>query len=685
MVRLCGKSLLYLPPEYAPCALILPTCLRATAHFLTQHLETRGIFRIPGSIRIVNTLYDYYCFAESETANITDTVRCTTLPMHINTSVHDVASTFKRLLSVLPGGILGSLSLFDALIAIHSQLRGDPEFPRTKQTRVRARLIALAIGTVKSNFQRDLICAVFGLLSLVGRVAEVAPREDTNGRPLPTGDLMGYSALGIVFGPLLLGDLLDQYTMKLATPDSGLLVLPLTPPKLRKDHFKSRNIDKKTIGPPTVNKILVANNITEMLITNWRDVVRQMKALGIQQRNDLPSSSQLRAGSLRQSSSEPFILRKLQSREDRATEENPINHNQREESPELENPTQGIRRQRPRKRISSTSNRLSTRASLKLLSPTTEENFVDEDAHYVRQALPKSPQARHESPGQRLSSNSLRSHPGSISDGSFLEADQRYLQNPARTPKQSKVGGLSRNSPKEARAQGGQESSLADSPRISVDQVPPRCSSKSRSEGGYLDSPCPAGSFAVARNIRDTLPIKERGPSEPRVTQRSRKSETVGAESVSWVSLVRGRPESIGGSPTADTPTHSQRQTYHQAPDSAMTPAKKGDFNLDRRPPPRELRHLNDVHSRCTPSRPKIRTEPLIQICSMKNIQSIENTNQVGTSPHGEHGSEFGSREPSRNSISITPTNFYASSRVLQSPPSPDNPNQPSPPPAHEA
>lgn len=38
LVRLCGKSFLYLPPEYAPGSLILPTCFRATA----QHLVHSG-------------------------------------------------------------------------------------------------------------------------------------------------------------------------------------------------------------------------------------------------------------------------------------------------------------------------------------------------------------------------------------------------------------------------------------------------------------------------------------------------------------------------------------------------------------------------------------------------------------------------------------------------------------------
>ncbi|KAJ4413645.1 hypothetical protein N0V82_008423 [Gnomoniopsis sp. IMI 355080] len=244
--------------------------------------ETRGVFRIPGSIRVVNELYEFYCAGPS--ADVASTVRSPNLPVHINAGIHDIASCFKKFLSGLPGGILGSLSLFDAMIAINSQLYGDPEFSRTKQSKIRARLIALAIGTLRSQFRRELICAVFGLLCLLGRAAETAPREDECGRPLPTSDLMGYNALGIVFGPLLVGDMLGSYAVKLADPSSGLFIVPRSPSsssKSQKGKKKAKEATEDPGQPPflDVDKIHVANNITEMLITNWRDVVRQMRSL----------------------------------------------------------------------------------------------------------------------------------------------------------------------------------------------------------------------------------------------------------------------------------------------------------------------------------------------------------------------------------------------------------------------
>ena len=274
------------------------------------------MFRIPGSVRIVNALYNHYC-ADGDVDEISSTICSPNLPTHVKAGTHDVASTFKRLLSGLPEGILGSLSLFDALVSIQSQLDGEAEFLKTKQTKIRARLIALAIGTVTSQLRRDLICAVFGLLCLIGRAAETTPREDEHGRPLPTSDLMGYSALGIVFGPLLLGDLLNSYEIKAAnaTP-SGPALFPATPPNTRKERRRSRTSEDAAHSPAlAVDKIYMANSITEMLVTHWREVVRHMRSLGalkggregLQRRNGLrPSVTEAFTLRMPRSSSSPF-------------------------------------------------------------------------------------------------------------------------------------------------------------------------------------------------------------------------------------------------------------------------------------------------------------------------------------------------------------------------------------------
>ncbi|KAK4453636.1 hypothetical protein QBC34DRAFT_189868 [Podospora aff. communis PSN243] len=392
LVRLCGKSMLYLPSEYAPSSLILPTCFRATAQYLVQHATgTRGVFRIPGSVRVVNALYDYYC-ADGDADEISSTTRCPNLPTHIKAGTHDVASVFKRFLSGLPGGILGSLVVFDALVAIHSQLKGDPEFTRTRMTKLRARLIALAVGSIKSQYRRELICAVFGLLCLIGRTAETAPREDEQGRPLPTADLMGYNALGIVFGPLLTGDLINAYTMRIANPPMGLALFHVTPPQARREKRKSKMPEEDDSRMTSVDNIHVANSITEMLITHWREVVKQMRSLGSLKLNDFPDGPRgggIQEPGLRPSASESFVMRKPAEWSctrplsvPRDMSESPIppsptpearQSSSRPGNPDISRPSLVVQRARPKGARSLSNSRGGTKPPVQFLSPTAEE------------------------------------------------------------------------------------------------------------------------------------------------------------------------------------------------------------------------------------------------------------------------------------------------------------------------
>lgn len=339
---------------------------------------------------------------------IADTVRCPTLPEHIRCDVHDVASAFKKFLSGLPGGILGSLALLDALISIQSQLAGQAEVTRTKQSKVRARLIALAVSTLRSQSRRELICAVFGLLCMIGRAAEITRREDDHGRPLPTSDLMGYSSLGIVFGPLLVGDLLEDYTMRLANPHGGLVLLPVSPPKSRKERQKKTKSGEEGSAFNThVDKIKVANGITEMLITHWRDVVRHLKNLSAL-RNSTSTKSllarEIQDPVLRPSASESFALRKppdwgdclvppirrersesptppqrkfLQDLSKRSANINtgPVIH-AHASFPKYSVDSLTVRKQRNAPRRMS-NQRLSTSRSLNILSPTLEEDPIN--------------------------------------------------------------------------------------------------------------------------------------------------------------------------------------------------------------------------------------------------------------------------------------------------------------------
>jgi hypothetical protein len=264
---------------------------------------------------VVAALYNHYCTSGDE-EDIAGPVRCPTLPNHIKYDVHDVASAFKRFLSGVPGGILGSLALFNVFVSIQNQLHTDPELPTRRRSLIRSRLIALAIATLKSQYRRELICAVFGLLSMIGCATESNSSVEHK-ETLPITDLMGYGPLGIVFGPLLIGDLLDNYNMRLPNPYGGLILLPITPPKSRKERQKERQkTNKSTHDALTLtthmDKVKIVNSITEMLIIHWRDVVGYLKAsqaLRVVGRNRSLPANVSRHPLLRPSASEAFAPR----------------------------------------------------------------------------------------------------------------------------------------------------------------------------------------------------------------------------------------------------------------------------------------------------------------------------------------------------------------------------------------
>lgn len=215
--------------------------------------------------------------------------------------------------------------------------------------------------------RRDLICAVFGLLAMVGRAAETARREDETGRPLPTSDLMGYGPLSIIFGPLLVGDMLDNYTMRVANPHGGLVVLPISPPKSRRDrHRKSRSSEDGAAMHNHIDKMKVAIGVTEMLITHWRDVVRMLKdlkdpsSLGINRPFVVRPSKKLRP-----SASESFILRKPPNWDNGVVMSHP--NGPISPSPGQHHESLVVRKQRSRHPVRTSSREVD------VLSPTTEE------------------------------------------------------------------------------------------------------------------------------------------------------------------------------------------------------------------------------------------------------------------------------------------------------------------------
>ncbi|SCO87928.1 uncharacterized protein FRV6_12055 [Fusarium oxysporum] len=630
MVRICGKSMLYLPPEHTPSALILPTCIRATAHHIAQNVTTRGIFRIPGSIRVVNMLFDYYCCTDN--IDITNTVRCANLPMHVQASVHDVASTFKRLLSVIPGGILGSLALFDALVAIHSQLQGDPEFPRTKQTKVRARLIALAIATVQSQFRRELICAVFGLLSLIGRVAEITPREDEEGRSLPTGDLMGYNALGIVFGPLLIGDLLELYSMKLAAPKAGLLVLPLRSPRSRQDRNGRKTLGNELGVSPTMDKILIANTIAEMLIVNWRDVVRQMKSLGMNRPHPRSMSPQDDANE------NGFVIRKPQGwdREWRGSEVG--DQIPREDSPEPPTPTLGISKQRSRSRGSSASKRLAARPNIGCLSPTVEESVHDEDKSQ------RSTQAGERSSYVQTLHN-LQKPTGAV----HLEDSKDA---PAKHTPQSESVNIAPTPTPPTRTRGPMH---RDGSHLSQDDVPPRTSSKrgtktTPTQQTSAEEPTSQGTSRVSTmetpSIERKGAIRKKDPRKEKALKPHRRSLAV-----EWTKPARSSDTSMDRPVSTSLEFSSEKEALEAALKAHFEELRELD-SMDQRKSSASTNVDQNSHMSTFANTPKVLHFP---------IDRLEEDSEYTV--HGDKSTRTQALQEA-NSASTTPRQFYSPMQV---------------------
>ncbi|KAI9882639.1 MAG: hypothetical protein M1823_005613 [Watsoniomyces obsoletus] len=316
IVRLGGLSAFHLPDEFRPCNLSIPTGLAATANYVANHrtyhsfpsprnISSRhqkadsqagknvtGIFRIPGSFGTVSTMVKHYTqqieSAEKGPEEIESNVGLATLPAGVYYDVHDVASAFKKLLATVPGGILGSRWLFDLL----RDISDHPIMGRSDQTGnvqwKRDRLCALAIASSGSVHRAHLICAVFGLLSVIGSEAEAARIAREERRESESSERMGFEALSVVFGPLLIGDLMNEITLpSAAEARTSSSSSSSTSTKARNGVASAANQARARIAEVQANlakqleQTTIAVRITKMLITNWKQVARCFRNAGI--------------------------------------------------------------------------------------------------------------------------------------------------------------------------------------------------------------------------------------------------------------------------------------------------------------------------------------------------------------------------------------------------------------------
>lgn len=201
----------------------------------------------------------------SEPAHVEMTIGNASLPAEVPVDAHDVASAFKKFLWDVPGGILGSVALFKALKMISSTT--FPDGPKI-------RLIALAILSVKSSRRVDLIQAVFGLLNSLKRTNGPLDLPQSFPLGLSCPEHMTPRAFGVVFAPLLLGELaqsIDFGTERSPSPKKSIFQLP----KSRQPSSLDRNL---AMGAEK-ERITACSSVMEMLVASWDDIARQMHFL----------------------------------------------------------------------------------------------------------------------------------------------------------------------------------------------------------------------------------------------------------------------------------------------------------------------------------------------------------------------------------------------------------------------
>ena len=180
-------------------------------------LNTPEIFVQPGDLKVAIRLYEHFASqvleAEKDESKISLTMRVVAMPQLREDSapVLSVAWALRAVLAGLPNGILGSVRLYRILRAMYyhstpnqAHLLRVPDCisEASPTTAARVQLICLALIALAPEMQRDLICAVFGLLSLL---VNVETDQDPGMELRDPVASPNFHELARVFGPLLLG------------------------------------------------------------------------------------------------------------------------------------------------------------------------------------------------------------------------------------------------------------------------------------------------------------------------------------------------------------------------------------------------------------------------------------------------------------------------------------------------
>lgn len=295
LYRFEGVSFVHLPLAFAPAQLAIPARLAAAAGYIIDTgRQSPGIFRVPGQKKAIDALYKHLSHqidrVPSSPLHIQLTARPLTLPTTIKYDPYDVASLFKKLLNDIPNGILGSIIVFNRLKSILDspasidttnstnslQISLDPfekfvmkskhitspventTAPGSQPTK--AEQIALALLKTQSSDRLSLISAVFGLLTFL-KEDECCPLNPNSNREAATGTKMSPQAFGVIFAPLLLGNLTHLIEIK-----------HLDSPKME---INSKNTQSLALAK-SVERNRLSSDIIVMMICHWETVAEHL-------------------------------------------------------------------------------------------------------------------------------------------------------------------------------------------------------------------------------------------------------------------------------------------------------------------------------------------------------------------------------------------------------------------------
>lgn len=170
------------------------------------------------------------------------------------------------------------MALFESLKEIDSLPTLDVPPVWTRDRSVKARLIALALLSLRSTSRMSLISAVFGLLAFLSHDEDESKGVSTTPSHHLSPEWMDSRALGVVFAPVLLGNLTERIEL-----DEGSLRSPqrISFNTLKLGLLHARKARKAATECSTeiassVERNTLCEAVVVLLIRQWKDVVRQV-------------------------------------------------------------------------------------------------------------------------------------------------------------------------------------------------------------------------------------------------------------------------------------------------------------------------------------------------------------------------------------------------------------------------